>query len=193
MLLHLYGKDDQNKNYLKHHKCNPGAPRKRTDKNKEKQTFTCHVCGNIYQNNESLKNHINIIHMGQRNFPCDICGKLFTRARTMKTHRKNIHNDIKQFNCIYCNSAYGEKRNLLNHIKRNHPGSELMYRRITPQGEAIMDDKTSLSQVSLSHIKEGLPVGFEDKDSAWERKIYIFYMNIKTMGTELYEQIKLVV
>ena len=68
----------------------------------------------------------------------------------MKTHRKNIHNDIKQFNCIYCNSAYGEKRNLMNHIKRNHPGSELMFRRITPQGEVIMDDKTSLSQVSLN-------------------------------------------
>ena len=160
------GEAYQNKNYLKHHKCKPGEPRKRTDKNKEKQTFTCHVCGNIYQNNESLKNHINIIHMGQRNFPCDICGKLFTRARTMKTHRKNIHNDIKQFNCIYCNSAYGEKRNLLNHIKRNHPGSELMFRRITPQGEAIMDDKTSLSQVSLSTIKEGHPMGFEDKDSS---------------------------
>ena len=84
--------------------------------------------------------------------------------RTMKTHRKNIHNDIKQFNCIYCNSAYGEKRNLMNHIKRNHPGSELMFRRITPQGEAIMDEKTSLNQVSLSPNKEGQR-GSEDKDS----------------------------
>jgi len=160
------GESYQNKNYLKHHKCKPGeGNRRRSDKNKEKQTFTCHICGNIYQNNESLKNHINIIHNGQRNFPCDICGKLFTRARTMKTHRKNIHNDIKQFNCIYCNSAYGEKRNLLNHIKRNHPGSELMFRRITPQGEAIMDEKTSLNQVSLSPNKE-CQRGLEDKDSS---------------------------
>ena len=149
----ICGESYQNKNYLKHHKCKPGpgpGRRRKEGEPREKQTFTCHVCGNIYQNNESLKNHINIIHHGQRNFPCDICGKLFTRDRTMKTHRKNIHNDIKQFNCIYCNSAYGEKRNLMNHIKRNHPGSELLFRRITPQGEAIMDDKTSLSQVSLN-------------------------------------------
>ena len=143
------GESYQNKYYLKHHKCRPGEEKKK----KEKSTYTCHVCGNIYQNNESLKSHINIIHNGQRNFPCDICGKLFTRARTLKTHRKNIHNDIKQFNCIYCNSAYGEKRNLMNHIKRNHPGSELMFRRITPQGEAIMDDKTSLNEVSLTPIQ----------------------------------------
>ena len=151
----ICGESYQNKYYLKHHKCTPGDEnRRRPGKKKEKSTYTCHVCGNIYQNNESLKNHINIIHNGQRNFPCDICGKLFTRARTMKTHRKNIHNDIKQFNCIYCNSAYAEKRNLINHIKRNHPESELMFRRITPQGEAIMDDKTSISQVSLSPIKD---------------------------------------
>ena len=151
----ICGESYQNKYYLKHHKCTPGDEnRRRPGKKKEKSTYTCHVCGNIYQNNESLKNHINIIHNGQRNFPCDICGKLFTRARTMKTHRKNIHNDIKQFNCIYCNSAYAEKRNLMNHIKKNHPGSELMFRRITPQGEAIMDDKTSISQVSLSPIKD---------------------------------------
>ena len=45
----------------------------------------------------------------------------------------------------------GEKRNLINHVKRNHPGEELKYRRVTPQGETIMDVKTSLYDLSLTN------------------------------------------
>ena len=49
---------------------------------------------------------------------------------------------------MYCNSDYFEKRNLMNHIKRNHPGEELKYRRVTPQGDIIMDVKMRLYDLS---------------------------------------------
>ena len=119
--------------------------------------YTCDICGNDYRSNVSLQNHINTIHNGLRNFPCDICGKLFTRANTLRTHKK-IHDGYKQFNCIYCNSAYGEKRNLMNHIRRNHPGNELKFKRITPQGVAILDEKTTLHDVSVTP----LPMDYTD-------------------------------
>ena len=115
--------------------------------------YCCDICGNEYKSNVSLQSHINTIHHGQRNFPCDICGKLFTRANTLRTHRK-IHDGIKQFNCIYCNSAYGEKRNLMNHIARNHPGCEPKFKRVTPKGVAILDDKTTLHNASLIPIND---------------------------------------
>ena len=115
--------------------------------------YCCDICGNEYKSNVSLQSHISTIHHGQRNFPCDICGKLFTRANTLRTHRK-IHDGIKQFNCIYCNSAYGEKRNLMNHIARNHPGCEPKFKRVTPKGVAILDDKTTLHNASLIPIND---------------------------------------
>ena len=117
------------------------------------QKYCCDICGNEYKSNVSLRSHINTIHHGQRNFPCDICGKLFTRANTLRSHRK-IHDGIKQFNCIYCNSAYGEKRNLMNHIARNHPGCEPKYKRVTPKGVAILDDKTTLHDAELMPITD---------------------------------------
>ena len=120
--------------------------------------YTCDICGNDYRSNVSLQNHINTIHNGLRNFPCDICGKLFTRANTLRTHKK-IHDGFKQFNCIYCNSAYGEKRNLMNHIKRNHPGNEPKFKRITPQGVAILDERTTLHDVSVTP----LPMDYTDQ------------------------------
>ena len=120
--------------------------------------YTCDICGNDYRSNVSLQNHINTIHNGLRNFPCDICGKLFTRANTLRTHKK-IHDGFKQFNCIYCNSAYGEKRNLMNHIKRNHPGCELKFKRITPKGVAILDERTTLHDVAVTP----LPMDYTDQ------------------------------
>ena len=121
--------------------------------------YTCDICGNEYRSNVSLQNHINTIHNGLRNFPCDICGKLFTRANTLRTHKK-IHDGLKQFNCIYCNSAYGEKRNLMNHIRRNHPGYELKFRRVTPNGEVILDEKTTLHDVSVKPVGDNRDQSF---------------------------------
>ena len=109
---------------------------------------TCLECGKEYKEARELKNHINAVHLGQKNFPCDICGKVFSRDNVLRTHKK-IHFGIKQFNCLYCNSAYGEKRNLMNHIAKNHPGCELKYKRITPDGEAILDEKTTLRNTPL--------------------------------------------
>ena len=42
----------------------------------------------------------------------------------------------------------------MNHINRSHPGEELKYRRVTPQGEVIMDDKTSIGKISLTPSKD---------------------------------------
>ena len=132
-----------------HQRKHTGPPRKRENV-KCPEGHTCDICGNNYKWECLLKNHIDIVHNGQKNFPCDICGKLFSRFSTLDAHRR-IHG-AKQFNCIYCDSAYGEKRNLMNHIKRSHPGCELRFKRITPKGEAIMDDKTSLNDVSLTPV-----------------------------------------
>ena len=120
--------------------------------------YTCDMCGKEYRSNVSLQNHINTFHKGQKDFPCDICGKLFSRYNTLKTLRK-IHDCIKQFHCIYCATAYGEKRNLMNHIKRNHPGNEPKFKRITPQGVAILDERTTLHDVSVTP----LPMDYTDQ------------------------------
>ena len=115
----------------------------------DSESFTCDTCGKGFRTTGALEKHINIIHNGEKSFSCDTCGKSFTRASNLFSHRK-IHEGIKEFNCLYCNSAYGEKRNLINHVKRNHPGEE-KYRRVTPQGEIIMDVKTSLYDLSLTN------------------------------------------
>ena len=114
--------------------------------------FACPFCKMSFADSSSLKRH-GLVHQEGGNFPCDICGKLFTRANTLRSHRK-IHDGIKQFNCIYCNSAYGEKRNLMNHIARNHPGCEPKYKRVTPKGVAILDDKTTLHDAELMPITD---------------------------------------
>jgi len=101
-------------------------------------TFTCETCGKEYKSKVSLESHIDTIHKGLRNFDCDICGKLFTRANTLRTHKK-IHTGLKPFQCLYCGSGYGEKRNLMNHIGRNHPGSEMRFKKETLEGSFIVD------------------------------------------------------
>ena len=116
--------------------------------------YCCDFCGNEYKSTAALQSHVNTVHLGKlANFPCEICGKVFSRANTLRTHRK-IHDGIKQFNCLYCNSAYGEKRNLMNHIAKNHPGMELKFKRVTPQGIAILDEKNNLHNTSLIPVEQ---------------------------------------
>ena len=104
---------------------------------KEKR-YTCETCGKVYKSSVNLLLHFNTIHLGQRHFSCQTCQKLFTRASSLNAHKK-LHDGLKQFHCIYCNVACREKRNLMNHITKNHPGSDKKFKRITPNGEEIME------------------------------------------------------
>ena len=42
----------------------------------------------------------------------------------------------------------------MNHIARNHPGCEPKFKRVTPKGVAILDDKTTLHNASLIPIND---------------------------------------
>ena len=67
-----------------------------------------------------LKQHINLVHNGQKDYKCDSCGKAFSRANSLKIHIISVHNGQKDYKCESCGKSFPQGGNLKNHINAVH-------------------------------------------------------------------------
>lgn len=89
------------------------AGRKR--RNGAPKTFTCEVCGKIFNAHYNLTRHMPV-HTGARPFKCKICGKGFRQASTLCRH-KIIHTKEKPHKCNICGKAFNRSSTLNTHIR----------------------------------------------------------------------------
>ncbi|KXJ12228.1 fez family zinc finger protein 2 [Exaiptasia diaphana] len=83
------------------------------------KTFTCEVCGKVFNAHYNLTRHMPV-HTGARPFKCKICGKGFRQASTLCRH-KIIHTKEKPHKCNICDKAFNRSSTLNTHI-RIHAG-----------------------------------------------------------------------
>lgn len=91
----------------------------RKRRNGTPKTFTCEVCGKVFNAHYNLTRHMPV-HTGARPFKCKICGKGFRQASTLCRH-KIIHTKEKPHKCNICGKAFNRSSTLNTHI-RIHAG-----------------------------------------------------------------------
>ena len=84
---------------------------------------SCNECEKTYSSNDKLRNHIAIVHRGEKNFSCDKCDKSFGQKNHLKRHTDVVHDGVKKFKCDQCSSSFGQKTHLQKH-ERFHHGKE---------------------------------------------------------------------
>ena len=76
----------------------------------------------------NLREHIDTVHINNRDFHCDDCSKSFGCLSTLSLHRRHLHN-FTNVDWLYCpidGCDIKQKRmgDLNRHIKQKHPNEE---------------------------------------------------------------------
>ncbi|XP_017108605.2 zinc finger and BTB domain-containing protein 41 [Drosophila bipectinata] len=77
----------------------------------------CESCGQTFETNFHLREHVNKKHLKKRNFFCEICGAAFYTQGLMQTHRQGVHLLTHTVHCDVCNMTIKAKGNYQRHLK----------------------------------------------------------------------------
>ena len=88
---------------------------------KKEKIFKCEDCGKTYGQPAKLKNHIAVVHRGERPHKCDQCDQSFAYKNGLREHKETIHEGI-MFTCQFpnCGKQMNRIANLNKHMKTAH-------------------------------------------------------------------------
>lgn len=88
----------------------------------ESEMFKCIHCEQVYHNERSLKQHMNLKHASNDPVMCKICKKTLENKYYLAYHIKVYHTAITYWKCDYCDKQFTCKRNIRRHIEYTHLG-----------------------------------------------------------------------
>jgi len=88
----------------------------------EKPWF-CKICKKSFLGLISFRNHISVVHKGNKPHLCPSCGRGFPKVSMLNTHIKVIHEKIR-LDCPKCDKKFKYKRTLRDHVAYVHEGKE---------------------------------------------------------------------
>ena len=84
----------------------------------------CGKCGKGFGHRNYLKVHIETVHLGQKSHQCRLCGKYLSTGGNLNVHVRTIHFGEKKYNCPICNRSFGQQCNMKTHMKRHYSKSD---------------------------------------------------------------------
>jgi KRAB domain-containing zinc finger protein len=76
----------------------------------------CEECGFKLKNENSLRNHRNVVHRAKRPFHCSECSATFKSKHHLISHSV-IHSDEKPFSCELCDNTFKLSQSKFSHMK----------------------------------------------------------------------------
>ena len=71
-----------------------------SEQNSNDISHSCVECGNIFNEVNSLQDHIRKVHQPAKTFECKTCGTLYSNKEHLKAHI--VFNHVKKFDCDSC-------------------------------------------------------------------------------------------
>jgi len=82
--------------------------------------FQCSTCDYKCSMKSSLDKHVRCVHEKRKPYNCTICEKSFFTKVAVNRHTLAVHEKQKNFNCHLCNLSFSIKCNLKRHILSVH-------------------------------------------------------------------------
>jgi len=81
--------------------------------------FICDLCGRKFNIKQSLKTHLNTIHLNEKKYKCSICPKLFSHTGNRERHML-IHKNSFPYSCTVCDNKFRHSNSLKDHLNKIH-------------------------------------------------------------------------
>ena len=86
---------------------------------KVQKSFLCELCNKKFGLYKSLRNHFRHFHLGFGH-KCQHCQKSFTSIQTLKVHVNSVHLKINKYKCDICDYRCNQISNLKQHQRNRH-------------------------------------------------------------------------
>ncbi|XP_063544976.1 zinc finger protein 626-like [Cydia strobilella] len=86
---------------------------------REQYSFECQVCQKKFPRDRTLRQHIDVQHLGLRKHKCSVCGKVYARAANLRQHMSTVHEKRAtraSHVCDQCGKAFKAKKSLTEHL-----------------------------------------------------------------------------
>ncbi|XP_044731687.1 zinc finger protein 569-like [Chrysoperla carnea] len=118
--------NSQKEMYVPCHICGKSVTKKNLKKHlrihEERNKITCDLCSKTFLRQQSLKDHVKLVHENQkpaRNHLCNICGYAGRTLAKLRTHLIT-HSTERPFPCDRCDKTYRSAESLRHHVSHVH-------------------------------------------------------------------------
>ena len=88
----------------------------RHTKTYHEKVFKCEDCDKTFLEEDNLKKHILVIHLGHKDIHwCEACGLSFSQTSNLTRHIETVHDGIRKFKCELCGVFKKQKVELKKH------------------------------------------------------------------------------
>lgn len=93
-----------------------------TNKHSERLTPYCYLCKNTFATKQSLRRHMDVMHIGPKRLMCPytMCSNTFGQKHYLKKHISALHINREVFMCPKCPRKFYRKESLPEHLAQKH-------------------------------------------------------------------------
>ena len=86
--------------------------------------YKCQHCPMAFRQNQSCKNHMEVVHGGDKPFKCKKCTASYLNDKNLSTHMKIAHGEGCTYTCSICKAVFVREENLKQHQSAIHAFEE---------------------------------------------------------------------